>query len=118
MQTAFETARWISIVAFLGYGLACLFSDSMVEEFERFGLAGMRRLTGSLEVLGALGLIAGWFVPPLTVAASAGLSALMLLGVGARIRVGDPALSMVPALVLMALNAFVLFHSLRHGQAS
>ena len=37
----------------------------MKRDFERFGLSHLRVLTGSLEVLGALGLMAGFWWPPL-----------------------------------------------------
>ncbi len=107
MDLAFEAARAVSLLAFLGYGLACLCSDHMVAEFERFGLARMRRLTGALEVLGALGLAGGYVFPVVGVAAAVGLTLLMVLGVATRVRVGDSFLATSPALVLLALNAFV-----------
>ncbi|HKK50533.1 MAG TPA: DoxX family protein, partial [Myxococcota bacterium] len=70
---AYHVANIVSILAFGTYGLLVLFADGMVEEFERFGLSRFRRLTGSLEVLGALGLAVGYLVPALTLLASAGL---------------------------------------------
>lgn len=106
---AFESARLLSMLSFLGYGLACLLSDHMTAEFERFGLSKMRRLTGALEVLGALGIAVGYFLPPIGIAAAVGLTLLMLLGVATRVRVGDPPLAAVPALALLLLNAFIAF---------
>lgn len=107
MEILFEAGRALSVLAFLSYGALCLWTQHMAGEFERFGLAGLRTLTGALELLGALGLIAGYFVPELTAAASGGLALLMLLGVGARIRVRDSFVSLLPALALFALNAFL-----------
>lgn len=107
METLFEACRAVSVVAFLSYGALCLWTQHMSREFERFGLARMRKLTGGLELLGASGLIGGYFVPFVTTAASAGLALLMLLGVGVRIRVRDPFVSMLPALALLAANALV-----------
>ena len=97
------------MLAFLGYGLACLFSNHMVAEFERCGLSRMRRLTGALEVLGALGLAAGYFSRPIGMAAAIGLTLLMVLGVITRVRVGDTLLATMPALVLLMMNAFVAY---------
>lgn len=109
VEIPIEGARVVSMLAFLGYGLACLFSDHMADEFERFGLARMRRLTGALEVLGALGLGAGYVLPVIGVAAAAGLALLMLLGVATRVRVGDSLADSLPALVLFALNGMLVY---------
>ena len=107
METLFEACRALSVISFLSYGALCLWTQHMAQEFERFGLARMRTLTGALELIGALGLIAGYFVPVVTAVAAGGLALLMLLGVGARLRVGDSIVSMLPALVLFAMNAFL-----------
>lgn len=101
------TAIVLSASLFLFYGLLCLFSDGMMAEFERFGLARYRRLTGALEVLGAVGLLAGFFVPPILLLASGGLALLMVLGVITRVRVGDSLLETLPALLLLVVNAFI-----------
>lgn len=100
-------ANALSILVFLGYGLLCLFSDRMVEEFRRYGLSHFRRLVGSLEVAGALGLSAGFAVRPFTVLSAAGLSVLMLFAVLARMRVRDSVLQTLPALVLLLVNVFI-----------
>ena len=98
----------LSAAAFLFYGLACLFSPKLVAEFERYRLARFRPLVGSLEVAGALGLVAGWWFPPLQTAAAAGLSLLMLCGLWARWRIRDPWLAMLPALVLAVVNLAIV----------
>ena len=113
MHLIYQASMALSITAFLLYGSSCLFSGGMIAEFERFGLARFRRLTGALEVAGALGLIAGYFVPPLVVAASAGLSLLMVLGVITRVRVRDSLLVMLPALVLLLANLYVFIYATR-----
>ena len=97
----------LSAAAFLFYGLACLFSPKLVAEFERYRLPQYRVLVGSLEVAGALGLIAGWWFPPLQAAAAAGLAALMLCGLWARWRIRDPWYAMLPAFVLGAVNLLI-----------
>lgn len=97
----------ISAAAFLFYGMACLFSAKLVAEFERYRLARWRVLVGSLEVAGALGLIAGWWFPPLQTAAAAGLFALMICGLWARWRIRDPWYAMLPAFVLAVVNLLI-----------
>ena len=111
MNFVYQVSRVLSIVAFLGYGLSCLFANGMVAEFERYGLSRFRRLTGGLEVLGALGLLAGFLVPQLTVVAAGGLALLMLLGVVVRLRVGDRLVLMLPAIFLLLVNLFVVAHA-------
>lgn len=113
MNTAFEISRAASMVLFFFYGLSCLFSRHMVAEFERYRLGHLRRLTGALEIAGALGLLGGYFEPRLLVAASLGLAVLMLLGIATRVRIRDPLRAMLPAAVLFVLNVFVFAVALR-----
>lgn len=107
MAIAYGAALLLSALLFLYYGLLCLFSDGMKAEFQRFGLSRYRRLTGGLEVLGAVGLLAGVLVPGLILAASAGLALLMVLGIMTRVRVGDSLLETLPAGVLLVVNLFL-----------
>lgn len=111
MHLAYEIARAVSAVAFVSYGLMCLVSGGMAEEFRRYRLERFRKLVGALEVAGGLGLAIGYFVPWVTLPASAGLALLMLLGVLTRFRVGDPFVEALPALVLMVLNAWVFYYA-------
>lgn len=108
MPALVEILAAVSATAFLFYGLACLFSSKLVAEFERYRLARFRVLVGSLEVAGALGLIAGWWLPPLQQAAAAGLFLLMLCGLWARWRIRDPWYAMLPAALLAAVNLAVV----------
>lgn len=94
----------VSVAAFLFYGTACLLSPKLVAEFERYRLARWRALVGWLEIAGAAGLLAGQFFPPLKIAASAGLFALMLCGLWARWRIRDPWYALAPAFVLALVN--------------
>ena len=107
VEANFQLAKILSSGLFLFYGLSCLFADAMVDEFQRFGLADFRRLTGSLEVLGALGIMVGYFYPPLVPWAAGGLAVLMALGVGVSVRVDDPLLEIFPAAFLLVVNLLI-----------
>ena len=107
MGLAFHLANAVSIGLFLGYGLLCLFGDGMIEEFERYGLSRFRRLTGALEVLGAVGLGVGYWVPAIGLFSAVGLAVLMLLGLGVRVKVDDSLIEMIPAAFLFGVNAFI-----------
>ena len=96
-----------SAISFLGYGAACFFSDSLKREFDRYGFGSQRALTGGLQLCAALGLLAGLSQPWLGRAAAAGLAWMMLVAVGVRIRIKDTLLQTVPALIYLALNAYL-----------
>ena len=111
MPAPIDILTAISAVAFLFYGLACLFSAKLVAEFERYRLARWRVMVGGLEVAGAVGLIAGWWFPPLQTAAAAGLFALMICGLWARWRIRDPWYVMLPAFVLAVVNLAIVLRA-------
>ncbi len=112
MNALYHVFKALSILLFLYYGLSVLVSNAMVAEFERFGLSRFRKLAGSLEVLGAVGLLLGYFAPKLVVAASAGLTLLMVLGLAVRYRAGDSMTEALPAFVLSLMNLYILVYAL------
>lgn len=101
----------VSAAAFFFYGAACLVSPKLVAEFERYRLARFRVLVGLLELAGAAGLVAGWWLPPLQTAAAAGLAALMLCGLWARWRIRDPWYALLPALILAIVNMSIFLRA-------
>jgi len=107
LDALYEALRALSILAFLVYGTTCVATDRMVAEFERYGLPAWRRLTGSLEIVGALGLLVGVWWPPLGVAAAGGLTVLMAGGTWTRIRIRDSLLQTLPAASLMLVNGYL-----------
>jgi hypothetical protein len=113
LTLAYQASIVVSAALFLFYGIACLSFEGMKRDFERFGLSHLRTLTGTLEVLGALGLIVGqFFWPPLVVGSASGLALLMLVGVATRVRVLDSLGQTLPALVLMCVNLFIAAYAL------
>lgn len=92
---------------FLYYGAACLWSNAMIDEFERFGVPQFRVLTGVLEISGALGLAAGFLFPPLRVMAAAGLGILMTMVVIQRIQQRDSFVEMLQALVFAIITLWI-----------
>lgn len=108
MRLSIECLRVFSILCFIVAGISCLRSPHMEREFERYGLSRFRRLTGSLQLTGAAGLIIGFFYSDLTSLAASGLSLLMLMGVAARLRVRDSLLQVTPAALLSISNLILL----------
>ncbi|MDG2125020.1 MAG: DoxX family protein [Verrucomicrobiales bacterium] len=102
-----EPLTWFSAISFLVYGTACVSTDHMRSEFERFGLARQRVLVGSLQLAGAIGLMAGFALPWLGSVAAAGLALQMLLGVAVRLKIGDSLLQTAQAAFYFLLNAYL-----------
>ena len=69
-------------------------------------------LTGLLEIMGGSGLLVGLKWPPVLWFSAAGLSLLMLIGFGVRIKMRDSLVQSLPSLVLMLLNAYILVKSI------
>ena len=79
-----------------------------VENFRRFGYPQwFRVITGSLEVLGGLGLLVGIWLPWLAELASAGLILVMLGAVFTQLRTKDPLKKISLAILLGALAIVV-----------
>jgi hypothetical protein len=71
----------------------------MKAEFKRFQLEKLGLLVVVLEILGAVGLLVGfWLYKPLLLLASGGLALLMLLGLIVRLRLKDGLWVSLPAL--------------------
>jgi hypothetical protein len=101
----------ISAISFLFYGINCLFNKKMFQEFKRFGLSNFRELTGILQIIGAIGLLMGYFYPVLILVASAGLALLMLLGFLVRLKIKDGWVVSLPSFAFMLLNLYIFFAS-------
>jgi len=98
-------------VSFFFYGLGCFYSPKMYKEFERFGLSkGQRKITGFFQVLGACGLSYGFYFNPIIgFSAALGLSVLMSLGFGVRLKIKDSFVQSFPSLFFALLNLFVSY---------
>lgn len=113
MSLAYHGLTTLSVLVFLYYGSSCLFANGMADDFNRFGMAHLRVLTGTLELLGAAGLVVGVFIPALTVVSAGGLTLLMAMGLLTRLRFKDSARETAPAAVLMAVNGFLVWYAVR-----
>ena len=82
--------------------------NMFVENFRHFGYPQWFRIvTGSLEVLGGIGLLIGIWLPWLAALASAGLTLVMLGAVLTHLRTRDPLNKIAPAMVLGVLAMVV-----------
>ncbi|MDG1452389.1 MAG: DoxX family protein [Polaribacter sp.] len=96
---------WVSSLAFIYFGVTCFYSKFIISEFKRYGLPKFRKLTGFLQLLGAIGLLIGlYFTPILLLLASTGLHLLMLSGFIVRIKIKDNFIKSAPAFIFSAIN--------------
>lgn len=84
----------------------------MKEEFIRYKFEQFRILTAVLEILGALGLLAGIYVPFLLVFSAAGLTLLMFFAFIIRIRLKDAYHLILPSLCYLLLNMYIFIEAL------
>lgn len=99
---------WFSSLAFIYFGINCFYSKFIIAEFERYGLPKYRKLTGYLQIIGAVGLLIGlYFSPLLLLLASIGLCILMLSGFIVRIKIRDNFIKSSPSFTFAALNLLI-----------
>ncbi len=84
-------------------------ASSMKEEFAVYGLpTWFMWLVGALKLLFAVMLIAGIWLPSLTLPAAIGLGVLMLGAVAMHVKVKDPAKKSLPAATMLVLCVLVV----------
>lgn len=74
----------------------------------RYGLPAWRRLTGTLQILAGVGLLLGYVYPLFAMLAALGLSLMMVVALGVRLKIKDPWTGFLQALVCLLLNLFIL----------
>ena len=102
----------LSSLSFLIYGIAYFVSPNMRSEFKRFGIEKHGLLVIILELLGALGLLAGLTINPIMLVSAGGLALLMLFGVAFRLKFGDSIWVSLPAIFFVLLNAYIFYRAL------
>lgn len=107
MSTVHFIAQCLSCIAFATYGAACFFSTNLKLEFERYRLPKLRKLTGALEIAGAVGLFVGFFYDPIRILSAGCLALLMTFAILARFRINDSFWAMLPAIFLLLVNVFI-----------
>lgn len=99
----------LSSFSFIFYSISYFVGTHMKNEFKRFNLEKLGLLVIILEILGALGLLAGIWYKPLLMLSSGGLALLMFLGVAVRFNLKDSLWITIPALFYMVLNGYIFY---------
>jgi len=80
----------------------------MKTEFVRYGLREQRHLVGVLQLIGAIGLMLGYFYSPIFCFFSAlGLCVLMILGFGVRLKIRDSFIQSAPSFLYALINGYI-----------
>ena len=101
-----------SAVSFLFYGSSFFVNSAMKKEFQRYGLDQFRGFIGFLQLLGGAGLLVGFTWRPAMIIASGGLSLLMLMGFGIRLKMKDGFWESMPSFIFMLLNLYICIHTI------
>lgn len=97
----------VSSASFFFYGFETLTKERLRAEYRRYGLPGLRTSVGTMQLLGAAGVLIGLGFAPLGALAAGGLALMMFLGLLVRLRIGDAPRLMVPAASLCLINILV-----------
>lgn len=94
-------------LSFLVYGVGCFVFAHTAQEFMRYGMPGQRLLVGTLQLCAVAGLLAGLRYPWMGHAAAAGLTLMMMVALGVRLKIKDTLLQSAPAVLYLLLNAYL-----------
>ncbi|MCO5725055.1 DoxX family protein [Robiginitalea marina] len=85
---------------------------NMREEFEAYGLSeAMLYMVGALKVLAAIGLLVSIWIPFVAIPSAAAMGFLMAGAIWMHLRVGDPLMKSMPALLFFFLSVFIWLQS-------
>jgi uncharacterized membrane protein YphA (DoxX/SURF4 family) len=107
-----NTLILVSAASFVYYGLTFFTNSGMKEEFKRYDLGKFRNLIGCLQLLGGIGLLVGMTSSIILSISSAGLSLLMLIGFGVRVKMRDGFLASLPSFAFMIINGYICYKSI------
>lgn len=85
----------------------------MRKEFDRFRLSKYATLTGTLELMGGIGLLVGLKFNIVLLLSSGGLALLMLLGFGVRLKMKDGFWLTFPSVFFMIINIYFFLIAVR-----
>ena len=109
-MTLLTLLTWFSSLSFIYFGINCFYSKFIIAEFIRYKLPKFRKITGVLQLIGAAGLLIGFYYnPTLLLISSIGLALLMLAGFSVRMKIKDNFVKSSPAFIFAVINLFIAF---------
>jgi len=98
----------INAVSFIGYGLTCVFTKHMKNEFVRYKLPRLRVMTGTLQFFAGLIMLYGLTDKLFLFLGALSIVPMMLTGVVVRSRIKDPYYLIIPAFFYLVLSLYLV----------
>ena len=99
-------------VSFIIYGYSSFISRRMKSEYARWGYNNQRKIVGSLQLLGGIGLILGLQINVLLITTSFCFIMMMTMAIFIRIKIKDNITDILPAITYLFLNLLILYYSI------
>ena len=101
-------------ISFIVYGYSSFISRRMKSEYARWGYNNQRKLVGSLQLLGGLGLLIGLKIDILLILTSFCFIMMMTAAILIRIKIKDNIVDVLPAISYLFLSIMIFYNSLSH----
>ena len=99
-------------VSFIIYGYSSFISRRMKSEYARWGYNNQRKIVGSLQLLGGIGLILGLQINVLLITTSFCFIMMMTMAIFIRIKIKDNITEILPAITYLFLSILIFYNSI------
>ncbi len=99
-------------ISFIIYGYSSFISRRMKSEYARWGYSGQRKVIGSLQFLGGIGLILGLQIDVLLITTSFCFIMMMTMAIFIRIKIKDNITEILPAITYLFLSILIFYNSI------
>ena len=99
-------------VSFIIYGYSSFISRRMKSEYARWGYDNQRKIVGSLQLLGGIGLILGLQINVLLITTSFCFIMMMTMAIFIRIKIKDNIADILPAITYLFLSILIFYNSI------
>ena len=99
-------------VSFIIYGYSSFISRRMKSEYARWGYNNQRKIVGSLQLLGGIGLILGLKINVLLITTSFCFIMMMTMAIFIRVKIRDNITDILPAITYLFLSILIFYNSI------
>ena len=99
----------INAVSFIGYGITCVFTEHMRNEFIRYKLPELRVMTGVLQTMAGFIMLYGLVDRRFLFIGALSIVPMMLTGVIVRTRIKDRYFLILPAFSYLLISLYLVF---------
>ena len=99
-------------ISFIIYGYSSFISRRMKSEYARWGYNNQRKIVGSLQLLGGIGLILGLKINVLLITTSFCFIMMMTMAIFIRVKIKDNITDVLPAITYLFLSILIFYNSI------